>query len=239
MQLALIHADVIDIEIIMDNAMATLNYQTAKKFGIKYILSGTNTATEGISHPSSWSHYKFDMLNIKTIMKKFGNLNTFNTHPLMGTLDWLLLEYFHKIKWVKYLDYFAYDKELAIQELKHKFNYKTYKNKHGESVFTRFYQNYILPVKFGVDKRKTHYSNLICSGQLDRVKALKDLSCNDYINSEEFYLDREFALKKLKISKDDFESYLLRPPVSHNRYKSEKLILDLLVKGYNILKIFR
>jgi N-acetyl sugar amidotransferase len=220
MQRALFKSGVIDIEMIMDNAQAATNYQQALRLGLKDILSGTNSRTEGMPMPPSWSHYKFDVKNIRAIQKKFGSIRI-NTHPLMSTLDWIQYKYFRKIQWHYYLDYFNYGKEAAIETLEREFGYVRYQYKHGESVFTRFYQNYVLPIKFGVDKRLVHHSTLICSGQMTREAALSDLENNHYIGSPEAASDRSYVIKKLGFTEAEFDDYINSLPISHEFYPSE------------------
>ena len=238
LQLSLLKAGVIDLEIIMDNAQAATNYFQAKKNGLKYILSGTNTATEGMGVSKNWAHYKFDKVNIESIHKKFG-LGDISSHPLMGTKDWIYYEFIKKIRWYKYLDYFDYNKKLAINTLIEEYGYIPYQYKHGESIFTKFYQNYILPIKFGVDKRRAHFSNAICSNQMSRAEALIELQDNPYINSFEAKQDRLYVIKKLGISDYDFEYYMNAQIMPHHIYGSEKWILDFLVKINSLYKRYK
>jgi N-acetyl sugar amidotransferase len=235
LQLSFLKAGVIDIEMIMDNAQAATNYYQAKKNGVKDILSGTNTATEGMGVSKNWSHYKFDKVNIKSIHRRFGS-GTIKSHPLMGTIDWIIYEYLKKIRWHKYLDYFDYKREEAILLLAEEYGYKSYPYKHGESTFTKFYQNYLLPVKFGIDKRRAHFSNAICSNQMTRHEALIELQNNSYIDSLEGKKDKIYALKKLGLTEEEFNIYMQSPEVPHLAYGSEVWLLNTLIKLNNIYK---
>lgn len=235
MQRALIKSGVIDLEIIMDNAQAATNYRQALKLGLSDILSGTNTRTEGMPIPPNWTHYKFDEKNIRTIQSKFGNVRI-KTHPLMNTLDWLYYEYVRNIHWHNYLDYFVYDKEEAIKILEKDIGYIRYQYKHGESVYTRFYQNYILPKKFGVDKRIVHYSTLICSGQMSRDEAIAEIKNNRYIGTSEAESDYIYVLKKLGLKESEFTEYMKKEPVAHEAYSSELPTLRLLQKIRNLFR---
>jgi N-acetyl sugar amidotransferase len=229
MQRALIKAGVIDVEMIMDNAQAATNYRQAAKYGLKDILSGTNTSTEGMGVSAAWAHYKFDKRNIRAIQARFGTMKI-RTHPLMSTLDWLYLERIRKIRWHKYLDYFTYVKADAVEILKKEYDYIPYKHKHGESVFTKFYQNYILPLKFGVDKRRAHFSNAICTGQMTRDAAMADLQHNTYIESAEAADDRKYVTKKLGMTEAEFDEYLRSAPVAHRTFPSEMPLLEALLR---------
>ncbi len=166
---AFINANVIDIELLYDNAMLEVNYATAKKFGIKTILAGTNKRTEGMAMPSNWGWYKMDGRNIKSIAYSHG-IKNFDTFPIFTLKKYIIYKYLHKIKWISALDYLNYDKNSALEILQNNHDYKPYPYKHYESIFTRFYQGYILPRKFGVDKRKLHLSTLIMTNRIEQRK---------------------------------------------------------------------
>jgi N-acetyl sugar amidotransferase len=213
-------ADVIDIEMLMDSAMLATNFLAARRFGVKFILSGSNHITEGMRMPIGWNHSKIDATNIRAIQKRYGNL-PIRTHPLYGTTQFLLDRYFRKIRWISFLDYFDYHKVSAVEKLKKEISYRSYPYKHYESVFTRFYQGHILPVKFGIDKRKLHLSTLVVSGQMSRAEAIQILDQNPYPDTLQKREDHDFVLKKLGFSESEFERYLARPAVSHWTYPSE------------------
>lgn len=227
MQRALFKAGVIDIEMIMDNAQAATNYGEALKHGLKDVLSGTNTRTEGMPMPPGWTHYKFDVRNIRAIQKRFGTMRI-KTHPLMSTRSWLYMHYIRAVRWHKYLDYFLYNKAEAVEILSREFQYVPYRYKHGESVFTRFYQNYILPKKFAADKRRVHHSTQICTGQMTREAALRDIERSIYIESGEAEADRRYVLKKLGFTDAEFAHYMNSKPVRHDAYPSELPMLRAL-----------
>ncbi|MCF8340937.1 MAG: N-acetyl sugar amidotransferase [Chitinophagaceae bacterium] len=235
MQLAFFKANVVDIEMIMDNAQAALNFKMAKKYNLHYILSGSNTATEGIIAPKSWVHYKFDVRNIKDIVSKFSSIKI-KTHPLISTLDYILLTKIYKIKWEYFLDYLDYNKSEALAVLVNAINYKPYEHKHYESVFTRFYQGYILPNKFNIDKRKMHLSMLILNNEITRDEGIKIINKNPYSDSELLRRDKEFVQKKLGITDSEFEKYISSKEVTHENYKSEVILLNSLLKIKSIFK---
>ena len=230
-QEAFFMANVLDLELLMDNAMLSVNYKLASKYNIRYILSGTNTSTEGFRIPSNWSWFKNDAKNIKKIGKKFMN-QKIKTFPTFGTFDFLYYVLIRKIKWILFPDYFQYNKELAINELKYKINFKPYPYKHYESVFTRFYQGYILPKKFGIDKRKVHLSNLIISGQITRDEALRKIQQPSYPDEEDEKKDTKYFLKKMKWDENKLNKYILDEEIDHSIYGSEKKLWDSLKKIY-------
>jgi len=227
---AFFDSNAIDIELLYDNAMFAVNYQNADKFGIKYILSGMNQATEGMMMPSGWNWYKFDKRNIKDIAR-LGNVKQFSTFPVIGTLDYVWFNHIKHIRWVSFLDFLPFNKEYALSELESKYGYVRYPYKHYESIFTRFYQGYILPNKFNVDKRKIHLSTLVVTGQMSRSDALELLHGIAYPSESDLDQDIQYFLKKMRWKMEDLRGYLSAPPVSHYSYKTEKHIL------HNILSI--
>ena len=213
-------ADVIDIELLYDNAMLAINYSLAKKYKTKYILSGSNNATEGMRMPANWNWYKYDKKNILKIDRQFQKTKI-RTFPFYSTRKFMVDNYLRKIKWVPFLDYFDYEKQAAMNNLSALYNYKQYPYKHYESVFTRFYQGYILPNKFGVDKRKLHLSTLIVNDQLSRGEALRLMEKNAYPNQGELNNDINYFLKKMQWSNSDLEDYIARPERKHSEFGTE------------------
>lgn len=229
MQMSFFKAHVVDIELLMDNAMFALNYQQAAKYNLKYILGGTNMTSEGLPLPKTWCHYKFDARNIRRIQKKFGQI-PIKTHPLISTFNYVWYEYIRKIKWISFLDYFSYNKQEALDILQKELGYKPYPYKHYESVFTRFYQASILPEKFGYDKRRVHLSTLVTSGQMSRSEAIDMMNTRPYIDPQQEEQDRVFVIKKLGFTDESFQDYLKKPGIPHVKYGSEIHIYHLLLK---------
>ncbi len=225
-------ANVIDVELLMDNAMLAVNYKEAAKNNLNYILAGTNMSSEGMNMPVNMNWLKYDKKNIKNIIKKFGN-HKFKSYPSIGTFDLIYYILFKKIKWTSFLDYFDYNKFEAIDILKEKYKFKPYPYKHYESVFTRFYQGYILPKKFNIDKRILHYSTLIISNSITREMAIKELDNKfAYSSIELLESDKEYFLKKMDWTESRLSSYLKQPQEDHLKYGSEKKIYDFMLKIY-------
>ena len=234
LQQAFFESGVIDIELLYDNAMLAVNYKIANKFKIKYVLTGMNTSTEGMKMPRSWNWFKYDKLNIKDIASKHG-IKKFKTFPSISTLEAVWFMIVSRIKFTHILDFMEYEKDKAIKILVEKVKYRPYPYKHYESVFTRFYQGYLLPKKFNVDKRLVHFSTLICTNQLKRVDALLQLNQPTYPNSKDLEADIQFFLKKMKWTQDDLDSYLKSPIKDHDDYKSEFGIYKNLLKIYKLI----
>jgi N-acetyl sugar amidotransferase len=217
LQLSFIKASVIDIELITDQAIIAALYKLSRKFNLKYVFTGHNTSTEFIL-PKHWYHWKLDGLNIKAIHKKFGT-KKLRSYPIVSYFDQYYLNKTKKIERYALLDYVGYNKAEAKQLLKNEYGWVDYTGKHNESIFTRFYQNYILPLKFNVDKRKAHLSSLICSGQLTREEALKELEKKVW-ETQETKEDKEYVLKKFGLTEKEFDAWIKEKPVSHFNYPS-------------------
>lgn len=227
MQLSFVKAHVVDIELLMDNAMLAANFRQAARHGVRHVLTGVNVVTEGMPMPPGWTHCKVDVRNIRRIHRRFGHI-PIRTHPLVSTLGYAWFSVARGISWIPFLDYFDYDKSHALTVLQREVGYKPYSHKHYESVFTRFYQAYILPRKFGVDKRRVHLSSLVVSGHISRDAALLSCEGSPYPDQEQERQDKTFVLKKLGISESDFADYMAAPPVAHERYGTEVWLFNAL-----------
>lgn len=230
LQLSYLKASVIDIEVVSDHAIQATMFQLASQFNINYIISGTNIVTEYIL-PNSWIYPKLDFTNLSSIHKQFGAYKL-KTYPHVPFYKYIKYTGFQKLKPFSILDYVDYNKTEVLPILETELGWRNYGGKHCESLWTKFYQNHILPTKFGVDKRKAHLSTLICSGQMAREAALEELEKPIY-DKKELVNDTEYVLKKLMLSQDEFEAIMKIPPVPHefygtqesNRYKY-KMLLD-------------
>lgn len=219
-------ASVIDIEMVTDHAIFAAMYRIAKKNKIRYILSGTNSATESIM-PAAWQHFKFDLLNLKAIHKQFGTVPIRN-YPTLSVWEMAWNHYVRGAKSISLLNYIPYRKDEAMRILKEELGWLYYGGKHYESIFTKFYQAYILPEKFGVDKRLIHFSDLIMNNEMTRDEALIELAQPRY-ESSKFESDRDYVCKKLGFSKEEFADYMVASPVSHYSYPSYAKLAQRLV----------
>lgn len=229
-------ADVIDIEVLYDNAMIAVNYQQAVKQGLKFILAGTNIATEGVDIPSTWNWHKADKKNILDISRRFGGPKL-KTFPAVGTFNLIRYWTIHGVRWISFLDYLNYRKTDALHALQSEFGYKPYPYKHYENVFTRFYQGYLQPHKFYVDKRKPHLSSLIMSGEMSREEALAQASGIAYPSVKDMEADRLYFMKKMGWTQEKFEEYMSRPAKPHSDYASEAALYESLLKLYRGLNL--
>ncbi len=233
-QLSYLKASVPDGEIPTDHAIYATLYKYASKFKIKYILSGTNIRTEGIL-PRSWARGHLDFKYIKGIVKKFGKVKI-RQFPHLTLFRLLLYNLFGNLKMISLLDYVDYNKSDATKILEDNLGWIRYGSKHYESVYTRFYQGFILPRKFNIDKRKAHLSTLICSGQIDRESALNEIKLPPYLDSDLLRQDLEFVRKKLNITQTEFDKVMDAPPKSINDFPNNFELIEKFRTIYNFLK---
>ena len=234
LQLSYLRAGVVDIEVLTDHAIYATLVKIAKKNNIKYILSGFNLATESIM-PKEWIFDKGDWENIKDIYTKFGSQYELKTFPHISFFEKLYNYIFHQIETVQVLNYIDYNKEQAKEIIKNELKWIDYGGKHYESVFTKFYQSYILPTKFNVDKRKAHLSSLICSNQITKSQALEVLSSPPY-DIKTISTEKEYVLKKLGLSENDFDSMMIEKPRNHSDFKTEKGLWN---SYFKVIKTFK
>lgn len=232
LQRAYLKAGVIDIEALTDHAIFGTLYKLAAKHNIKYVISGTNVETEALL-PKSWIFNKHDSVNISDIHQQYGE-KKLKTYPFFSTLLKKYYLNFKKLEMVQPINWAPYNKAETKEIIKREIGWRDYGGKHHESLFTKFYQNYILPTKFNVDKRKAHLSNLICSGQLDRASALKELEKPLY-DPIELEQDFSYVAKKLGFSNEEFKAIMNEKPRSHYDFKTEGPI----EKQYPWLKPFK
>lgn len=217
-QLSYLKASVVDIEVVSDHAIFATMYKLAKEKGIGYVISGGNIVTEFIM-PPSWLYHKMDFANLADIHNRYGSVKL-KTYPTFDFKKYVYYTGMLKLTPISLLNYVPYNKQEVKEIIKKELDWRDYGGKHYESVFTKFYQAYILPEKFKIDKRKAHLSTLICSGQMTREEALKELELPIY-DPQELKQDKEFVLKKLGLSEAEFDAIMKLPPRPHSDFKSD------------------
>jgi N-acetyl sugar amidotransferase len=232
-QTSFIKSSISNIEIPTDHAIWALLIKTAGKMKIPYIIAGNNVVTESIM-PESWLYGSKDSKLIKSLHRKFGKVKM-KTYPSLSTFDYVDYLLFRGIRWVPILNYIPYNKAAAKQLLIDELGWQDYGGKHYESIFTRFFHAYYLPVKFGYDLRKSYLSALVCSGQISREEALKEIS-KPPASKEMLEQDRDYVIKKLGLSDDEFESIIKAPNKTYADYPNN----ESLWKRFNsIIRIAR
>ena len=226
LQLSYFKSGVSNIDTPQDHAFFATMYKFASKNNIKYILTGGNYSTECIRNPLEWMWYQSDSIQLMDIQKQFGSIKL-KDFPITNIL-WhkIYLPYIKGIKLIRPLDFMIYDKEKATQELEAEYGYQRYPQKHFESRFTRFYESYWLPERFGFDTRKVQLSSLILTGQMTREEALEELKKKSY-DENTIHQDIEYIATKLGISVEELNRYLKMEKKTHKDYKSQENIFKL------------
>ena len=215
LQLAFLRASTPDSEIPSDHAIVSLLYHTADKFRVKYLILGCNYRTE--THvPAAWSRGHLDWKYIKSVHRRFGRVQL-KTFPHMDL--WSYKRHTLTKETIDILNYLDYAKKEAMPILERDLGWRYYGGKHYESIYTRFYQGYILPKKFGYDKRRSHFSSLICSGEMTREEALALLKVEPY-PPEMQEEDRAYVIKKLGLAEQEFKEIMHLPHKTYWDYPS-------------------
>lgn len=218
LHLAYLKAGIPNQDVPQDHVFFATLYKFATSNGISTIFSGGNIATEGI-FPRTWHGSAMDAVNLKAIHKRFGS-RPLRTYSTIGFFDYYFwFPFAKKMRTVRPLNYMPYVKADAIREMEKKIGYKSYDRKHGESLFTKLFQNYYLPTKFGYDKRLPHLSSLVVSGQMTRQEAVEKLAEPLY-DTFELETDITFFCKKLRISRAEFDALVAAPNRHHTDFST-------------------
>ncbi|QNI57184.1 exsB family protein [Synechococcus sp. BIOS-U3-1] len=231
-QLAWFKSGVPHIDLPQDHAFVATLYNFAAKHGIRYILNGGNISTECVRNPMEYFYYGTDMIHIKDIIRRFGQVQM-QTYPFSSILRHkIYLRYFRRIKVFRLLNHREYIKSDAVKLLQREYDWKSYPQKHFESRFTKFYESYWLPERFGFDPRRVQFSSLILTGQMSRDDALSCLKKPAY-DSSTIGLDFEYVATKLRISIDELTHYLRMPKRFYWDYRNQEKLFNT---GAHILK---
>jgi hypothetical protein len=223
LQLAFFKSGVPHIDTPQDHAFFATMYKFAEQHRVRYILTGANLSTECIRNPIEWMYYQSDSVQLRDIHRRFGT-RPLRSFPVTSILRHkVYLPYIRRIRVVRPLNYVPYLKEDAMRLLQEKFGWQPYPQKHFESRFTRFYESYWLPKKFGYDTRRVQYSSLILTKQMTREEALEKLSRPAYDEATIAH-DIEFVATKLGISVDELLGYLRGPNKTYRDYRSQESI---------------
>ena len=232
LQLAYFKSGVSTIDTPQDHAFFATMYKFSVQHNVKYILTGANLSTECIRNPIEWMYYQSDSRQLKDIHKHFGTIPLKN-YPVTSILRHkIYLPYIKRIRVERPLNYVPYIKKDAMQLLQDKFGWQPYPQKHFESRFTRFYESYWLPKRFGYDTRKVQYSSLILTGQMTREEALDKLKKPAY-DPETIDHDIEYVATKLGITVDELNSYMDLPKKTYKDYRSQESIYNV---GAKVMK---
>jgi N-acetyl sugar amidotransferase len=228
MQVAFLRAGIPDQDLVQDAAFFSGLYRFARQYKIKHIITGSNFSTECCREPEEWGGYLgIDKVLFNDIWEKCGDGKSNDDFPLVDILV-------YKIWYQKFLgmtvhhplNFVPYVKKNAEDELERRFGWQRFQHKHHESRFTRFYEDYWLPRRFGYDKRRAHFSSLIMSGQMTRDQALARIARPEM---DEKFLKHEFeyVAHKLGLSVDELQALFELPKRTYRDYKNKRALIGL------------
>ncbi|EPB7317961.1 N-acetyl sugar amidotransferase, partial [Salmonella enterica subsp. enterica] len=233
LQLSFLKSGIPDQDLVQDASFFSALYKFARQHRIKHVITGSNYSTECCREPEEWGGYLgIDTLLFNDIHKKFGTRHL-KSFPLVDVLVYKL--FYQKILGMKVhhpLNLVPFNKKNAENELKEKFGWQPFQHKHHESRFTRFYEDYWLPRRFGFEKRRAHFSSLIMTGQMTREEALERISKPEM---DEHFLKQEFeyVAHKLGITVDELQQLFDMPKKTYRDYKNKRWLIGL---GANVLR---
>lgn len=237
-QLAYFRSGLPNIDIPQDHAFVATLYNFADEHKIKYILNGGNYSTECVRNPLEYFYYGTDMAQIRDVIKRFAD-RELDTYPFSPVLRHkFYLRYVRNIQVVKPLNYFPYKKAEAMQELEELYGWQPYPQKHFESRFTRFYEGYWLPTKFGFDSRRVQFSSLILTGQMSRDEALGKLAA-PAMTDEEVAVEFGYVAKKLGIEEDQLRAYHQAENKSFRDYRNQQGLFSVGAKVMHLMGLER
>jgi aminotransferase len=218
LQLSYLKAGLANQDVVQDHAYFASLYHFAAKNNIKYVISGGNIATESV-FPGAWHHAAMDAINLKAIHNKFGKVKLKHYKTVSFLTYYFYYPFVKGMTIIRPLNFMPYDTGDAVKLLTEKIGYKEYGRKHGESRFTKFFQNYYLPEKFTIDKRRPHLASQVLSAGLTRGAALAELQKPLY-RAEELIEDKAYIAKKLGLSSSDMDILIEAPAHDYSEYKN-------------------
>lgn len=236
LQVAFLRAGIPDQDLVQDAAFFSALYRFARAHGVKHVITGSNFSTECCREPEEWGGYLgIDTWLFRDIHRRFGQ-RPLHTFPLTDILEYKLL--YQKIGGMKVhkpLNLVPYVKQNAEAQLQQRFGWQPFKHKHHESRFTRFYEDYWLPRRFGFEKRRAHFSSLILTGQMTRDEALSRISkpeMNEHFLTQEF----EYVAHKLDLTVEELQQLFDMPKKTFRDYRNKRWMIGL---GANVLRKLR
>lgn len=235
LQRSFLFASTPDGEVPTDHAIQALLWRTASRLGVRTIVSGMNFTTESTAGPvNDWAYGHQDWRYIKGIHSRFGK-TALTTYPHYSLEYLLYLNGVKRIRTLSVLNYLDYQRADAQLLLESKLGWKSYGGKHHESIYTRFYQGYVLPTKFGIDKRYWHLSDLIRAGQISRADGEAELTRPPY-DQDLMRQDYEYVVKKLGFNSQEFNTIMSAEPKSYRNYRNNSRKIRLLKRGVNAMR---
>ncbi|MDC3158616.1 N-acetyl sugar amidotransferase, partial [Candidatus Pelagibacter sp.] len=236
LQMSYLKAQVPNLDAIQDHVFFAELYNYASQNKIKYVFTGANYSTEFIREPLDWAYHASDLKQIKDIHSKFGSIKL-NKIPQCDIFRHkIIYKFIHGINVVNPLNFIKYDKKVVQDILVKEYGWIPYAQKHHESRFTAFFESFWAYEKFGFDKRKIHFSNLILSNQMTRSEALDQIKKKPY-NDISIKNDIQFVCDKLDISREYLDELFYEKNKSYRDYKSNHILISLFTKILMFLNI--
>lgn len=224
LQRAFLRAGLANQDVPQDHAFFASLYGNAQAYGLRYVLSGGNIATESIM-PEEWAYNAMDLRHLEAVHRRFGSIKL-KTFPRVSFFRYYFWNrYVKRMRVIRPLNYMPYVKNDAIALLERELGFRYYGGKHFESRFTKWQQLYFRPKKFGYDERRPYLSSMILSGQMTRDEALEALA-GDVENERQAEEETDFILKKLSISKEEFRQIMDAPPKTFRDYPSNYMLFN-------------
>lgn len=238
LQLAYLRSGISNQDVPQDHIFFASLYHFAIANNIRFILSGGNFASEGIMAGKWHEGSAMDSVNLKAIHRKFGEKPLRSYRTISFFQYYIAYPFLKKMRSVRPLNFMPYDKKVAAQEMSALIGWRDYGRKHGESLFTKVFQNDYLVRKYGYDKRKPHLSSLIASGQLTRDEAIEQLQRPLY-NPDELEIDLDYFCKKLRITRADYEQFIAGPKHSYYDFPNWEGRYRLLKRAQRLVEKIR
>ncbi len=235
LQVSFLKSQIADQDLPQDYAFFSGLYKFARKNKIKYVITGSNISTECCREPEEWGGYAgIDTTLVKDIHRQFGT-RPLKSFPLIDILEYkIYYRYVLGMQVAKPLNLVPFIKAEVEDLLETKFGWQRFQHKHHESRFTRFYEDYWLPQKFGYEKRRAHFSSLILTGQMTREEALDRISRPEM---DEQFLRQEFeyVANKLDLTVEQLQQIFEGENKTYRDYKNKKWIIGLGTKVMALL----
>lgn len=237
LQVCYLKSGIANMDVPQDHAFFAVLFKEAEAFGIDFWLSGFNLASESIL-PSSWCYTALDKRQVSAIYRTFSGKNL-QRFPTLSFYEYCKfygnLPFVNAVKVESFLNLMPYNALLARKELAEGAGWQDYGKKHTESRFTKLYQNYLLPTKFGFDKRKAHYSSLIVSGCMTRDEAMIEMQAPLY-EAQELREDIEYVREKLRLSNAEWDAIMAVPNKLYTDYPNYE---GLKIVGRSVKKVLK
>jgi N-acetyl sugar amidotransferase len=235
LQVAVLKSQIADQDLPQDYAFFSGMYKFAKKNKIKYVFTGGNYSTECCREPEEWGAYPgIDKILVHDIHSKFGK-RPLKTFPIVDIFSYkIYYRYILGMKVYKPLNFLPYLKNDAEKLLQEKYGWEPFQHKHHESRFTRFYEDFWLPRKFGFEKRRAHFSSLILTGQMTRDEALERISKPE-LSEEVLQKEFDYVADKLDLSRIELEEIFNGSNKTFHDYNNKIGFIKIGAKVMNLM----